>query len=77
MIPDLFKTDSNGNTPLDFSKANNGLNGVIEYNVKSSTTGEFHIYVPITITYAFGTKTQMVYGIITVKSSVSSEAKKN
>ena len=77
MIPDLFKTDANGNTPLNFSKANNGLNGVIEYNVKSSTTGEFHIYVPITITYAFGTKTHMVYGIITVKSSVSSEAKKN
>ena len=78
-VPDIVKglDLTNVNTPASPAT----LGGTINYMVYSSQTDEFHIYVPVTVTYAFGTKTQLVYGKITVKVSAgqddSGKAKKN
>ena len=78
-VPDVVKG-------LDLTNVNNPasaatLGGVIDYMVYSSQTSTFHIYIPITVTYAFGTRTQLVYGVVTVDVSAGQDetgkAKKN
>ena len=54
--------------------------GELKYRNNGQNVGEFHIYVPIYVTYSFGEwipYTQKVYGIITVKHTVNQGARQD
>jgi hypothetical protein len=46
--------------------------GTIQIPNIGATTEVFHIYVPITLTYNWGTNTQKVYGVITINKTTAS-----
>lgn len=47
----------------------------ITYANNSGNVQNFHLYIPLTITYKWGTKTQPIYSVITVKKTVENAKK--
>lgn len=72
----LLGVDPEDDTTITWNAKTKKFEGqFITYANNSGNVQNFHLYIPLTITYKWGTKTQPIYSVITVKKTVQNAKK--